>query len=129
MGQEKHTVPKEPKAQFMEVLDDLCETLPAVAQRREMLLLIPPLIDKVEAGGIMDAIIQGKGYLNSITDCGSDSIALVYSSGWALGFEGDGGELVILIEAIDSIRPRKSGVEINLDSGETIYLRFHGRVG
>jgi hypothetical protein len=125
---EKHTIPKDPKQQFMEILDDLCRTIPAVAERREMLVQILPMIDKVEAGGVMDAIIRSRSYLNSITDCGSDAIALVYNSGWSIGFEGDGGELVILISAIESIKPRKTGLEINLESGETIYLRFHCRV-
>lgn len=128
MAPEKHTVPKDAKEQFLEILDDLCQKIPAVAERREMLLHVLPLIDKVEAGGVMDAIIRSRSYLNSITDCGSDAIALVYSNGWAIGFEGDGGELVILIAAIESMHPRKTGLEINLDTGETIYLRFHGKV-
>lgn len=125
--QEKHPEPKTPRGQFMEILDDLCQTIPGVAKRREMLLLIPDLMDKVEEGLIMDAVISGKGILNTITDVGSDSIALVYNNGWALGFEGDGGELVILIDYIDKIQPRKTGLEVDLETGETVYLRFHGR--
>ncbi|HYF79924.1 MAG TPA: hypothetical protein VD973_22665 [Symbiobacteriaceae bacterium] len=125
--QEKHPEPKTPREQFMEILDDLCQTIPGVAKRREMLLLIPGLMDKVEEGLIMDAVISGKGILNTITDVGSDSIALVYNNGWALGFEGDGGELVILIDYIDKIQPRKTGLEVDLETGETVYLRFHGR--
>jgi hypothetical protein len=124
---EKHPELKEPRAYYMQVLDDLCQNVAGVAKRREMLLLIPTLMDKVAQGLIMDAIVQGRGVLNSITDCGSDSIAIVYNNGWALGFEGDGGELVILIDYIDSIKPRKTGLEMNLETGETIYLRFHGR--
>ncbi|HYG58688.1 MAG TPA: hypothetical protein VD902_11580 [Symbiobacteriaceae bacterium] len=126
-GQEKHPEPKTPRGQFMEILDDLCQNIPGVASRREMLLMIPELMDKVEEGLIMDAIVSGKGVMNSITDCGSDSIALVYNNGWALGFEGDGGELVVLIDYIRSIRPRKTGLEIDLETGETVWLRFHGR--
>lgn len=128
MAADKHRLPKDAKEQFLEVLDDLCQTIPAVAERREMLLQIPSLMDKVAEGGVMDAIVTSTSYLNSITDCGSDAIALVYNNGWAIGFEGDGGELVILIAAIESIRPRKTGLEINLETGESIYLRFHGRV-
>lgn len=124
---EKHPELKEAKAYFIEILDDLCANVEGVAKRREELLLITTLMDKVEEGLIMDAIVTGKGVLNSITDCGSDAIALVYNNGWALGFEGDGGELVILIDYIDSIKPRKTGLEINLETGEMIYLRFHGR--
>jgi hypothetical protein len=112
----------------MTILDDLCQNVEGVAKRRSMLELIPDLMDKVAAGGIMDAIIQGKGLLNSITDVGSDSIAIVYNNGWSIGFEGSGGELVILIDYIESIKPRKTGLEINLDSGESIFLRFHGRL-
>jgi hypothetical protein len=126
--EEKHPHLKGPREHYLEVLDDLCQTIPAVAKRREMLLLIPDLMDKVEQGYIMDAIVQGRGVVNTITDVGSDSIALVYNNGWSLGFEGDGGELVILIDYIDDIRPRKTGLEINLETGETIYLRFHGKV-
>jgi hypothetical protein len=126
-GQEKHPELKTPREHFMEILDDLCQNVEGVAKRREMLLLIPGLMDKVEEGLIMDAIVQGKGVVNSITDAGSDSIAIVYNNGWALGFEGDGGELVILIDYITSIRPRKTGLEIDLETGENIYLRFHGR--
>lgn len=111
----------------MQILDDLCQTIPGVAKRREMLLLIPGLMDKVAEGLVMDAIVKGKGVVNSITDAGSDSIALVYNNGWALGFEGDGGELVILIDAINHIQPHKTGLEIDMETGETIYLRFHGR--
>lgn len=111
----------------MDILDDLCLSIPGVAKRREMLMLIPPLMDKVENGQIMDAIVHGKGVVNTITDVGSDSIAIVYNNGWALGFEGDGGELVIVIDYINSIEPRKTGLQIDLDTGETIYLRFHGR--
>lgn len=126
-GEEMHPEPKTPRQHYMDILDDLCQNIPGVAKRREMLLQIPDLMDKVEEGLIMDAIVSGKGVMNSITDCGSDSIALVYNNGWALGFEGDGGELVILIDYIDSIKPRKTGLEINLETGETVYLRFHGR--
>ncbi|HWI51294.1 MAG TPA: hypothetical protein VNT01_04055 [Symbiobacteriaceae bacterium] len=124
---EKHPAPLTPRAQYLEILDDLCGSSPGVAKRREMLLLIPDLMDKVAEGLIMDAVIHGKGVLNTITDVGSDSIAIVYNSGWALGFEGDGGELVILIDCIDKIQPRKTGLEIDLETGETVYLRFHGR--
>lgn len=113
----------------MAVLDDLCANVPGVAERREMLLLIPELMDKVEAGMVMDAIVHGKGVVNTITDVGSDSIAIVYNNGWALGFEGDGGELVVLIQYISSITPRKTGLEIDLETGETVWLRFLGRVG
>lgn len=126
-GEEMHPELKTPREHYMAVLDDLCQNIAGVAKRREMLLLIPDLMDKVDEGLIMDAIVSGKGVVNSITDCGSDSIALVYNNGWALGFEGDGGELVILIDYIDSIKPRKTGLEINLETGETVYLRFHGR--
>lgn len=125
--EEKHPDLKTPRQQFMEILDDLCQNVEGVARRREMLLLIPDLMDKVAEGLIMDAIVQGRGVLNSITDAGSDSIALVYNNGWALGFEGDGGELVILIDYINNIKPRKTGLEIDLETGESIYLRFHGR--
>ncbi|HWI61439.1 MAG TPA: hypothetical protein VNT75_06365 [Symbiobacteriaceae bacterium] len=124
---EKHPAPLTPREQFTQILDDLCRTSPGVAKRREMLLLIPDLMDKVAEGLIMDAVISGKGVLNTITDVGSDSIAIVYNSGWALGFEGDGGELVILIDYINTIQPRKTGLEIDLETGETVYLRFHGR--
>ena len=124
---EKHPAPLTPREQFTQILDDLCRTSPGVAKRREMLLLIPDLMDKVAQGLIMDAVISGKGVLNTITDVGSDSIAIVYNSGWALGFEGDGGELVILIDYINTIQPRKTGLEIALETGETVYLRFHGR--
>ncbi|HLN65355.1 MAG TPA: hypothetical protein VK464_27855 [Symbiobacteriaceae bacterium] len=126
-GQEKHPELKTPRAHFMDILDDLCLSIPGVAKRREMLMLIPPLMDKVANGQIMDAIVHGKGVVNTITDVGSDSIALVYNNGWALGFEGDGGELVIVIDYITTIEPRKTGLQIDLDTGETIYLRFHGR--
>jgi len=89
--------------------------------------LIPGLMEKVAEGRIMDAVVSGKGVVNTITDVGSDSIALVYNNGWALGFEGDGGELVILIDAIADIRPKKTGLEIDLETGEHVLLRFHGR--
>jgi hypothetical protein len=125
---EKHPEVKEPRAYYMQVLDDLCQNVAGVAKRREMLMLIPDLMDKVAEGLIMDAIIHGKGVLHTMTDCASDSIAIVYNNGWALGFEGDGGELVILIDYIDSIKPRKTGLEVSLETGETIYLRFHGRL-
>jgi hypothetical protein len=125
--QEKHPEPKSPREQYMEVLDDLCQNVPGAAMRREMLSLIPDLMEKVAQGYIMDAIVNGRGVLNSITDVGSDSIAIVYNNGWALGFEGVGGELVILIDYITSIKPRKTGIEIDLETGETVYLRFHGR--
>ncbi len=124
---EKHPELQGTKEYYLSVLAELCEKYPMVAERREMLLLITGLIDKVEEGRIMDAIVHGKGVVNTITDCASDSIALVYNNGWALGFEGDGGELVIAIEYIKEIRPRKTGVEVDLDTGEHIYLRFHGR--
>lgn len=126
---EKHPELKSPREHFMEILDDLCQNVPGVAERREMLLQIPDLMDKVESGMVMDAIVHGKGVVNTITDVGSDSIAIVYNSGWALGFEGDGGELVILIQYISSITPRKTGLEIDLETGETVWLRFLGRVG
>jgi hypothetical protein len=125
--EEKHPERMSPREQYMQILDDLCQTIPGVAKRREMLLLIPGLMDKVAEGLVMDAIVKGKGVVNSITDAGSDSIALVYNNGWALGFEGDGGELVILIDAINHIQPHKTGLEIDMETGETIYLRFHGR--
>jgi hypothetical protein len=125
---EKYPADRSPREHFMTILDDLCLTIAGVAKRREMLLHIPDLMDKVAEGRIMDAIVHGKGVINTITDVGSDSIALVYNAGWALGFEGDGGELVIVIDYIDRIEPRKTGLVIDLETGETIYLRFHGRV-
>lgn len=126
---EKHPELKTPKAHFMAILDDLCQHVPGVAQRREMLLLIPELMAKVEDGQVMDAIVAGRGVVNTITDVGSDSIAIVYNNGWALGFEGDGGELVILIQYIDSIKPKQTGLQIDLETGETVTLRFLGRKG
>lgn len=125
---EKHPERKSAREHYLAVLDDLCQSLPGVARRREMLLQIPDLMDRVEQGMVMDAIVSGKGVVNSISDCGSDSIALVYNNGWALGFEGDGGELVILIDCIDSIKPRNTGLQIDLETGESVMLRFHGRV-
>jgi hypothetical protein len=127
--EEKHPARKSPREHYLEILDDLCRTMPGVARRREMLLLIPELMEKVEQGLVMDAIVQGKGVVNTITDVGSDSIALVYNNGWALGFEGDGGELVILIDCIDRIERRKTGLQIDLETGETVVLRFLGRTG
>ncbi|MFZ5817288.1 MAG: hypothetical protein ACOY93_18650 [Bacillota bacterium] len=126
---EKYPERKTPREHYMEILDDLCRNIPGVAERREMLLLIPELMDKVEQGFVMDAIVSGKGVVNTITDVGSDSIAIVYNNGWALGFEGDGGELVILIQYIQSITPRKTGLQIDLETGETVWLRFLGTVG
>jgi len=126
---EKHPEPLTPREHYMAVLSDLCDRIPAVARRREMLLLIPDLMDRVEGGAIMDALVCGKGVVNTITDVGSDSIALVYNNGWALGFEGDGGELVVLIDCIDRIAPHKTGLEIDLETGENVHLRFHGRTG
>lgn len=126
--EEKHPELRTPREHFMAILDDLCQNVPGVAERREMLLHIPSLMDKVEAGMVMDAIVHGKGVVNTITDVGSDSIAIVYNNGWALGFEGDGGELVILIQYIRSITPRKTGLEIDLETGETVWLRFLGKV-
>lgn len=99
----------------------------AAARLKSDLTQVLDLIDKVGQNYIMDAIVQGQGLLNSISDVGSDSIAFVYNNGHALGFEGDGGELVIALDYIQYIRPRKTGVEISLDSGEQIYLRFLGR--
>ncbi|HEY3364426.1 MAG TPA: hypothetical protein VGK74_05185 [Symbiobacteriaceae bacterium] len=125
--QEMHPELRTAREHFMVVLDDLCQHVQGVAKRREMLLLIPGLMDKVEQGMVMDAIIKTRGLVNSCVDIGSDSIAIVYNNGWALGFEGDGGELVILIDYIDDIRPNKTGLEINLETGETVYLRFLGR--
>jgi hypothetical protein len=130
MGEKKFRTPEEVaawKAKYQADLDTLVKTTKAAARLKDDLALGLNLIDKVGAGYIMDAIIHGKGYLNSISDVGSDSIAFVYNNGWALGFEGDGGELVIALDYIEYIRPRKTGVEISLDSGEQIYLRFHGR--
>ena len=124
---EKHPELKSPRDHFMQVLDDLCQNVPGVAKRRELLLLIPDLMDKIAEGFVMDAIVSGKGVVNTITDVGSDSIAIVYNSGWALGFEGNGGELVILIDAITDIRPKKMALEIDLDAGEHVLLRFLGR--
>lgn len=115
------------KEEFLHKLEQLAGQVPAVARRRSELTLICDLIDKVAAGGIMDAIIQSTGYLNSISDCSSHNIAIVYNNGWSLGFEGEGGELVILIDYIQTLRRRRTGLEIQLESGESIYLRFHGR--
>jgi len=123
---EKHPEILPAKEYFMQVLDDLCLHVAGVAKRRDMLLHILDVIERSEAGGIMDAIVRGKGVVNTVTDCASEKIALVYNSGWALGFEGGGGDLVILIDAIQSITPHKSGVEIDLDAGEHVYLRFLG---
>lgn len=125
---EKYPQARTPREHYMAILDDLCQTIPGVAKRREMLLLIPDLMDKVAEGRVMDAIVHGKGVINTITDVGSDSIAIVYNQGWAIGFEGSGGELVILIDCIDKIAPRKTGLVVDLETGETVYLRFHGRV-
>ena len=126
---EKYPERKSARDHYVAILDDLCATIPGIAERREMLMLIPELMDKVEQGFVMDAIVHGKGVVNTITDVGSDSIAIVYNAGWALGFEGDGGELVVLIQYISSIKPRKTGLEIDLETGETVWLRFLGTQG
>lgn len=126
-GKEMYPEPKTPRQHFMDILDDLCQNVAGVAKRREMLLRIPDLMDAVEEGRVLDAIVHGQGIVNTITDVGSDAIAIVYNNGWALGFEGDGGELVILIDYIRSIEPRKTGLHIDLETGETVYLRFLGR--
>jgi len=123
---EKHPEIVPAKEYFLRVLDDLCLHVAGVAQRREMLLLILVLIERSQAGGVMDAVIRGRGLLNTVTDCASEKIALVYNSGWALGFEGKGGDLVILIDSIQSITPRNAGLEIDLDTGENVHLRFLG---
>ncbi len=114
------------KAAYVATLDDLCGRIPHVAARRDQLLLVLKVIDKLDQGGIMDAVIHSKGYLNTISDAASQSVKIVWNNGWALGFEGEGGEMVILIDAISRIRERKTGLEIELDSGESIWLRFHG---
>jgi hypothetical protein len=126
--EEKHPEIKSPKEYFLQVLDELSGSLKSVARRRDQLLLITDLIDKVEAGYVLDAIVQGKGVVNTITDVGSDSIAFVYNHGWALGFEGDGGELVILIDYINQIKPYKTGLEIDMETGESVILRLLGKV-
>lgn len=115
------------QAAFVQFLDDLCTQSPAVAERREMLLLMLGCIEKLEANGIMDAVIQSQGYLNTISDVASQSLKFVWNNGWSLGFEGEGGEMVILIAAIRHIRPRKTGYEVEMETGETIWLRFHGQ--
>ena len=114
------------KAAYVATLDDLCGRIPHMAARRDQLLLVLKVIDKLDQGGIMDAVIHSKGYLNTISDAASQSVKIVWNNGWALGFEGEGGEMVILIDAISRIRERKTGLEIELDSGESIWLRFHG---
>jgi hypothetical protein len=126
--EEKHPEIKSPTEYFLQVLDELSGSLEGVARRRDQLLLITDLIDKVEAGYVLDAIVQGKGVVNTITDVGSDSIAFVYNHGWALGFEGDGGELVILIDYINQIKPYKTGLEIDMETGESVILRLLGKV-
>ncbi len=123
---EKHPEILPAKQYFMQVLDDLCLHVAGVAKRREMLLHVLDLIDRSESGGVMDAVVRGRGLLNTVTDCASEKIALVYNSGWALGFEGKGGDLVILIDSIQSITPRNTGVEVDLDTGENVFLRFLG---
>lgn len=125
---EKHPAARTRKEHYLSVLDDLCAHSAGVARRREMLMLIPSLMDKVDEGMIMDAIIRTPGINNACIDIASDSIALVYNNGWAIGLEGDGGELVISIEHINDIKPYKTGLEIDLETGEIVYLRFHGRV-
>lgn len=130
MGHNKFRTPEEIAAwkhTFQTDLESVLTRSSAAARLKDDLLLVLTLIEKVGERYIMDAIIQSKGYLNSIADCGSDSIQLVDKNGWCLAMEGDGGELVISLDYIEYIRPRKTGVEISLDSGEQIYLRFHGR--
>lgn len=115
------------KDSYLQMLDQLCAEVPHVAARRDQLLLVLKLIEKLDANGIMDAVIHSKGYLNTISDAASQSVKLVWNNGWALGFEGEGGEMVILIDAIQRIRERKTGLEIELETGESIWLRFHGQ--
>ncbi|HLO01753.1 MAG TPA: hypothetical protein VK191_01360 [Symbiobacteriaceae bacterium] len=128
-SEEKHPEIKSTKEYFLETLDDLANSNEAVAKRKEQLRLVTGLIDQVEAGGVLDAIVQGKGVVNTITDVGSDSIAFVFNGGWALGFEGDGGELVIVIDYINQIKPHKSGgLLVDMETGECVILRFLGKV-
>lgn len=112
---------------YVRSLDDLCVQVPHVAARREQLLLLVKAIEKLDAGGIMDAVVHAQGYLSTIRDAGSQNVKIVWNNGWALGFEGEGGALVILIDAIIRIGERKTGLEIELESGESIWLRFHGQ--
>jgi hypothetical protein len=128
-AEEKHPEIKGAKEYFLQTLRELAESVEAVAQRQEQLRQVTQLIDGVEAGGVLDAIVQGKGVVNTITDVGSDSIAFVYNGGWALGFEGDGGELVILIDYINQIKPHKSGgLLVDMETGENVILRLLGKV-
>jgi uncharacterized protein YPO0396 len=69
--EEKHPDIKSPKEYFLQTLDDLAGSNEAVAKRKEQLRLITELIDQVEAGRVLDAVVQGKGVVNTITDVGS----------------------------------------------------------
>lgn len=128
-SEEKHPEIKGTKEYFLQTLEELAESNEAVAKRKEQLRLITDLIDQVEAGRVLDAVVQGKGVINTITDVGSDSIAFVFNGGWALGFEGDGGELVILIDYINQIKPhRNGGLVVDMETGEAVILRLLGKV-
>jgi len=111
---------------YLRSLDELCGQIPHVAARREQLALIVKVLEKLDAGGIMDAVIHSQGYLSTIRDAGSQNVKIVWNNGWALGFEGEGGALVVLIDAIIRMGDRKTGLEIELETGESIWLRFHG---
>jgi hypothetical protein len=48
---------------------------------------------------------------------------------WALGFEGDGGELVIIIDYINQIKHHKTGgLSVDMETGEVVILRLLGKV-
>lgn len=109
-------------------LRDLAEQHAYIKQRYDQLLPIAELIAQSDQGAVVDAIVDHTGVYNTIADVCCDSAKLVWTGGWGLGFEGFGGELVILISYIQEVRRTPVGVRISLDSGETVHLRVQGRM-
>lgn len=93
---------------------------------REQLALLGDLFDLIDRGHTLEDKVTAPGVLATSTDVASDTVGLVFHNGYALGFEGKAGEMVIMIEFIQFIRPNaQGGGDIELETGERVWLGFH----
>ncbi|HEY8394580.1 MAG TPA: glycine dehydrogenase [Thermaerobacter sp.] len=107
-------------------LGRLAASDPSLAGLPERLAPLLELLAQVEAGATLDVWIEFGGGHVVVADVAAEHRGIVRdAAGPGLGLEGTGGELVVLLHHIESVRRdhHTGGVRVLLATGESLWFR------
>lgn len=107
-------------------LERIEATDPSLAGIGQRLAPLLELLDAVDAGATLDVWIEFGGGHAVVADVASLVRELVWdAAGPGLGFEGESGELVLLLRHIQQVRREHAtgGVRVLLATGEALWFR------